>query len=70
MQVISLISFLLETEEIKQPCVIVVPSSVLPSWQVEFEKWAPEINVFSYQGKLEARAAALQSQASAPLSRP
>ena len=64
-QVISLLSFLVETEGALQPSIVVVPSSVLPSWQQEFMKWAPTLKVFSYCGKQEERAAAFQSQASA-----
>ena len=32
------------------PFLIAAPASVLPNWEKEFERWAPEIKVISYRG--------------------
>ncbi|KAK9839162.1 hypothetical protein WJX74_010778 [Apatococcus lobatus] len=58
LMVISLLAFLVESDSSVLPSIVIVPSSVLPSWQQEFSKWSPTLKVLSYCGKQEERAAA------------
>ena len=44
-QTISLLCYLKETLNLHGPSLIVCPLSVLSSWQDEFEKWAPHLDV-------------------------
>ena len=34
---------------------IVVPTSLLPNWQNELEKWVPNTDIFKYTGELTKR---------------
>ena len=31
---------------------IVLPTSLVPNWEKELEKWCPSINIFKYTGDL------------------
>lgn len=42
-QTISLLSYIMEMKKISGPFLVVVPLSTLTNWQLEFEKWAPDI---------------------------
>ncbi|KAF5270701.1 hypothetical protein FQA39_LY01439 [Lamprigera yunnana] len=56
---IQVIAFLAHLKEIGAtlniPHLVVVPSSTLDNWRVEFEKWCPNLNVFMYYGTTEER---------------
>lgn len=54
-QSIALISYLMETKKLNGPYLIIVPLSTLPNWRIEFQKWAPSINVIVYIGTIGAR---------------
>ncbi|XP_061992517.1 chromatin structure-remodeling complex protein SYD isoform X2 [Rosa rugosa] len=54
-QVISLISYLMEAKNDRGPFLVVVPSSVLPGWETEINFWAPTINRIVYSGPPEER---------------
>ncbi|XWS39076.1 hypothetical protein CRYUN_Cryun18bG0019100 [Craigia yunnanensis] len=54
-QVISLICYLMETKNDRGPFLVVVPSSVLPGWELEINSWAPEIHRIVYAGPPEER---------------
>jgi len=54
-QVISLLSYLMETKNDRGPFLVVVPSSVLPGWESELSFWAPSINKIAYAGPPEER---------------
>eukprot|EP00798_Chlamydomonas_sp_ICE-L_P010150 gene10150-8053_t len=55
LQVISMISFFVESRASKAPFMVVAPASVISSWSAEFEKWAPKLNVIVYRGSPDAR---------------
>ncbi len=59
MQVISLLSFLLEARSINAPFLVVCPSSVLPNWEAELHAWAPSMRALLYQGSVAERKALL-----------
>ncbi|KAF5291453.1 hypothetical protein FQR65_LT01764 [Abscondita terminalis] len=55
-QVIAFLAHLKETgATLGIPHLIVVPSSTLDNWRVEFEKWCPQLKVFMYYGSIEER---------------
>jgi len=40
-----------EAKRLDKPCLIVCPTSVIPNWEAEAEKFAPQLKVLSLQGK-------------------
>jgi SNF2 family DNA or RNA helicase len=44
-----------EIGRLDKPCLIVCPTSLIPNWENEAEKFAPELKVLSLQGKDRAR---------------
>lgn len=59
-QSISLITYLIERKN-EDKFLIIVPLSTITNWTLEFEKWAPSINVIVYKGSQQQRKA-LQSE--------
>jgi SWI/SNF-related matrix-associated actin-dependent regulator of chromatin subfamily A protein 2/4 len=53
-QTIALIAYLMEKKKNMGPYLIIVPLSTLSNWMLEFEKWAPsiQVNKFMYLNKL------------------
>jgi chromodomain-helicase-DNA-binding protein 1 len=49
-QTISILSYLFHEMQIYGPFLVVVPLSTMGSWQNEFQKWAPDMNVVVYGG--------------------
>lgn len=49
-QTIALITYLMEAKKNHGPFLIIVPLSTLSNWALEFEKWAPSVNVVCYKG--------------------
>lgn len=49
-QTIALITYLMEAKKNHGPFLIIVPLSTLSNWSLEFEKWAPSVNVVCYKG--------------------
>ncbi len=49
-QVISLILKLKEENKLKNPVVVVCPTTLLGNWEREFENFAPNLNVYTYHG--------------------
>ena len=54
-QSISFMSYLFNSMQVYGPFLIVVPLSTIGSWQREFGRWAPEINMICYTGDSESR---------------
>ena len=54
-QSISFLSYLFHTMHIYGPFLVVVPLSTISSWQKEFERWAPDMNVVVYSGDSVSR---------------
>ncbi|KAH3688324.1 hypothetical protein WICPIJ_000689 [Wickerhamomyces pijperi] len=54
-QTISLISYLAVTKQIWGPHLIVVPTSVLLNWEMEFKRFAPGMKVLVYYGSPQQR---------------
>ena len=44
-QTISIICYLWETKNVRQPHLIIAPKSTIPNWMKEFRRWAPELRV-------------------------
>ncbi|MEK5107713.1 DEAD/DEAH box helicase [Cytobacillus sp. FSL K6-0129] len=62
---IQLISYILAVKEQEdgnhtQPALIVCPTSVLGNWQKEFEKFAPDLNVYLHYGSYRAKGKVLE----------
>lgn len=55
-QTIALLAHLAEEHEIWGPHLIVVPTSVILNWEMEFKKFLPGFKVLSYYGTVEERA--------------
>lgn len=54
-QSISLIAYLIEKKKQNGPFLVVVPLSTLTNWNLEFEKWAPQVSRIVYKGAPNAR---------------
>jgi len=54
-QTISLLAHLAEEHEIWGPHLIVVPTSVILNWEMEFKKFLPGFKILSYYGTAEER---------------
>ena len=54
-QSVAFISYLFHTQRQYGPFLVVVPLSTLPAWQMQFNKWAPDINVIAYMGAATSR---------------
>ena len=56
-QSISLISYLYEVKNERQPFLVIVPLSTITNWTIEFEKWAPSLRTIVYKGNPNQRKA-------------
>lgn len=54
-QTISLIAYLIEKKKQNGPFLVIVPLSTLTNWNLEFEKWAPQVSRVVYKGAPNAR---------------
>ena len=55
-QTISLLCYLAEIKHVWGPHLIIVPTSVLLNWEMEFKKFAPGLKILSYYGSPTERA--------------
>ncbi|MEE9373781.1 MAG: DEAD/DEAH box helicase [Saprospiraceae bacterium] len=54
-QVISLLCYLKEHQVLqKQKAIVIVPTSLIPNWEAEMVKFAPDIETFAYYGPLRS----------------
>jgi len=56
-QTISLLAHLAVAEENWGPHLIIVPSSVIVNWEMEFKRWLPAFKILSYHGSKKEREA-------------
>lgn len=54
-QSISLITYLYEIKNERQPFLVIVPLSTITNWTIEFEKWAPTLRTVIYKGNPNQR---------------
>ncbi|KAK7940737.1 putative SWR1-DEAH-box protein RNA helicase [Apiospora aurea] len=54
-QTIALLAHLACHHEVWGPHLVVVPTSVMLNWEMEFKKWCPGFKVLSYYGSIEER---------------
>ena len=54
-QTISLITYLIEHKKQNGPFLVIVPLSTLTNWNMEFEKWAPNVSRIIYKGPPNTR---------------
>jgi SWI/SNF-related matrix-associated actin-dependent regulator of chromatin subfamily A protein 2/4 len=64
-QTIGLCTFLMERKKNLGPYLIIVPLSTLSNWVLEFEKWAPTVQIVAYKGSPLLRRQ-IQAQMKAP----
>ncbi|KAJ2386753.1 ATP-dependent DNA helicase Hrp3, partial [Coemansia sp. RSA 2603] len=55
-QTVSFLSYLFHTQHVYGPFLVVVPLSTIGSWQREFVRWAPDMNVVCYIDDNRSRA--------------
>jgi SNF2 family DNA or RNA helicase len=56
-QTISLIAHLAGNKGIWGPHLIVVPTTIIINWEIEFKKWCPSLKILSYYGNQKERKA-------------
>lgn len=54
-QTISLITYLIEKKQEMGPYLVIVPLSTLTNWNMEFDKWAPDVTKVVYKGPPNTR---------------
>ncbi|KAI1283310.1 SNF2 family N-terminal domain-containing protein [Xylaria sp. FL0933] len=54
-QTIALLAHLACQHEVWGPHLVIVPTSVMLNWEMEFKKWCPGFKVLSYYGSIEER---------------
>ena len=54
-QTISLITYLIESKQQQGPFLVIVPLSTLTNWNMEFDKWAPNVSKIVYKGPPNSR---------------
>ncbi|KAI0154917.1 SNF2 family domain-containing protein [Xylariaceae sp. FL1272] len=54
-QTIALLAHLASQHEVWGPHLVIVPTSVMLNWEMEFKKWCPGFKVLSYYGSIEER---------------
>ncbi|KAF5010014.1 hypothetical protein FDECE_3793 [Fusarium decemcellulare] len=57
-QVVGLVTSLIQDSPKCWPFLIVVPNATCPNWRREFKQWAPELRVVAYHGGKESQALA------------
>ena len=54
-QVIAFLAYLKESGQMLGTSLIIVPSSTLDNWSIEFDRWCPHLRVFVYYGSIDER---------------
>ncbi|KAJ6443269.1 chromatin remodeling complex subunit (Chd3) [Purpureocillium lavendulum] len=54
-QVVSLVTYLVQEAPKCWPFLIVVPNATCPNWRREFKQWAPDLRVVTYHGGKESQ---------------
>ncbi|KAL1413280.1 ATP-dependent DNA helicase Hrp3 [Vanrija albida] len=54
-QSVSFLSYLFHTQRQYGPFLVVVPLSTINAWQMQFQTWAPDLNVIVYMGSAASR---------------
>lgn len=54
-QTIALLSYLAGEMGIWGPHLVIVPTTLLMNWEMEFKRWAPGMKIFTYFGRLSER---------------
>jgi SNF2 family DNA or RNA helicase len=55
-QTIALLAHLASARAVWGPHLIIVPTSVLLNWELEFKKWCPSLKILTYFGSAKERA--------------
>ena len=55
LQTISLIAYLIEAKGNEGPFLVVVPLTTISNWEMEFDRWAPDVKKIIYKGNKKER---------------
>lgn len=61
-QVLALLCYLKQVRQEARPSLVLVPASVLPNWEAEAARWAPDLRVLTYWGTAKHREEKLRRQ--------
>lgn len=54
-QTIALLAYLAANKQVWGPHLVIVPTSILMNWEIEFKRWCPAFKIMTYFGSPKER---------------